>query len=47
MVRVRPVVKRRWWRLDGPKDPDLPEGYAYEYDGWEHTAGSPPERRDG
>jgi hypothetical protein len=25
-----PLVKRRWWRVDGPVDPGLPEGYAYE-----------------
>jgi hypothetical protein len=24
------LVKRRWWRVDGPVDPRLPEGYAYE-----------------
>jgi hypothetical protein len=24
------LVKRRWYRVDGPVDPSLPEGYAYE-----------------
>ena len=24
------LVKRRWFRADGPVDPSLPEGYAYE-----------------
>lgn len=24
------LVKRRWWRVDGPVDPSLPDGYAYE-----------------
>ena len=24
------LVKRRWYRIDGPVDPSLPEGYAYE-----------------
>jgi hypothetical protein len=24
------LVKRRWFRVDGPVDPSLPEGYAYE-----------------
>ena len=22
------LVRRRWWRVDGPVDPSLPEGYA-------------------
>lgn len=22
------LVRRRWWRIDGPVDPSLPEGYA-------------------
>ena len=24
------LVKRRWWRVDGPVDPSLPDGYAYD-----------------
>ena len=24
------LVKRKWWRVDGPVDPSLPDGYAYE-----------------
>ncbi|MEA3136600.1 MAG: hypothetical protein QOC71_881 [Thermoplasmata archaeon] len=24
------LVKRRWYKIDGPVDPSLPEGYAYE-----------------
>lgn len=24
------LVKRRWWRIDGPVDPSLPDGYAYD-----------------
>jgi hypothetical protein len=24
------LVKRRWWRYDGPVDPNLPAGYAYK-----------------
>lgn len=23
------LVRRRWYRVDGPVDPSLPEGYAY------------------
>ncbi|MHB1262711.1 MAG: hypothetical protein ACYC2H_13470 [Thermoplasmatota archaeon] len=24
------LVKRRWYKIDGPVDPSLPEGFAYE-----------------
>jgi hypothetical protein len=28
-IEHREIVKRRWWRVDGPQDPALPKGYAY------------------